>query len=98
MLTKFFSQLGRFLASKEGKVGKALVLLSISLACGIAALVALETSSRRVQNTVSRDSRKVLAADFQIQAWRPFDESVWRAVAEEKARGDVTQLNDFVST
>ncbi len=95
---KFFTPLGLFLYQKEGQLSRSLVLLSLSLSCGIAALVALETFSRRVENTVTQDSRKVLAADFQVRAWRPFDEKVWEALAEEKAQGYLVLLNDFVST
>lgn len=92
------SRLAKFLYPKEGKVDRSLVLLALSLSCGIAALVALETFSRRVEGTVSRDSKKVLAADYQVRSWRPFDEKVWEAVAEEKAQGHTVLLKDFVSS
>lgn len=92
------SRLAKFLYPKEGKLDRSLILLALSLSCGIAALVALETFSRRVEGTVSRDSKKVLAADFQIRSWRPFDEKVWEAVTEEKTQGNTVLLKDFVSS
>lgn len=92
------SRLAKFLYPKEGKLNRSLVLLALSLSCGIAALVALETFSRRVEGTVSRDAKKVLAADFQVRSWRPFDEKVWAALQEEKDLGHTVVLKDFVSS
>lgn len=92
------NRLAKFLYRKDGKINRSLVLLSISLSCGIAALVALETFSRRVEGTVSRDSKKNLAADYQIQSWRPFDEKVLKAIEAEKASGDTILLKDFISS
>ncbi|MEZ4815583.1 MAG: FtsX-like permease family protein [Bdellovibrionota bacterium] len=92
------TRLTQFLYSKEAKVDKSLFLLALSLSCGIAALVALETFSRRVEGTVNRDSKKVLAADYQIRSWRPFDEKVMAAIKEERESSRTVLLKDFVSS
>ena len=72
-------------------------LLTLSLALGVAALVALQNFSNRIEATIRRDSKALLAADFQVQAWRDFDDSVRLATAEESARGDTVLQSDFVS-
>lgn len=63
----------------------------------LAALVALETFSRRIGQTIERDSRNFLAADYRIQAWRPFDDQVLPALEEEQSRGDVAFRTDFLA-
>ena len=60
--------------------------------------MALETFSRRIGATIQRDSKSFLAADFRIQAWRPFDEKVMRAVENEQRANQIAFRTDFVAT
>jgi|GEM_PF-1723438 len=70
----------------------------LGVALGIAALATLEIFSGRIENTIRRDSRNLLAADYQIQAWRDFDESVLSAVHSLVPKEGVIQQTDFVAT
>ncbi len=74
------------------------ILLAMSLSLGVAALVALEGFSLRIENTIKRDTKSMLAADFQIHSWRPFDESVKKALQEEFNSQSVIEQMDFVSS
>jgi len=89
----------RFLFRKDpGIRSSSIWILLASLALGIAALVALDLFSRRIESTIFRDSKSLLASDYQIQSWRAFDENVWKALETYKADGKLVQQSDFVSS
>ena len=73
-------------------------ILLMSLSLGVAALVVLDLFSRRIEATVFRDSKSLLAADFQVQSWRPFDEKVWTAVRQYQESDRLIQQSDFLSS
>ncbi len=73
-----------------------LVVLSISL--GVSALVSLEAFSRRISKSISQDTRKFLAADLQIQAFRDFDDKVLNAAQKLAANDGLVRQTDLVTT
>lgn len=73
-------------------------VLLLSLGLSLAAAVALDSFARRVGRTVESDARSFLAADYRIQAWRNFDQSVEDALTEEIHSGRVAYRTDFVAT
>lgn len=74
------------------------ILLIFSVAMGVAALVSLESFSRRIGNTVEKDTKNLLAADFQVQAWRPIPDPVREAARQASKGGEILLQTDFVST
>lgn len=70
----------------------------LGVALGIAALVTLEVFSGRIENTINRDARNLLAADYQVQAWRDFDASVLDAVRALVPKEGLQRQTDFVAT
>jgi putative ABC transport system permease protein len=91
--------LGWRLAGRE-RFGSLFVrtLLMLSLVLGVTALVALDLFSRRIGTTVARDSKNVLAADFRVQSWRPFDKRVLGALAKDFSESRVVKQVDVTSS
>ncbi len=74
-------------------------LLVVSLSLGVAALVALECFTQRIENTIQRDAKSILAADLQIQSWRPFTEDIFKALESlDVTHSHRVYQKDFVSS
>ncbi len=89
-----------WLTRKEGlQLNFSKLLLVLSLALGVGSLVALESFTQRIENTVQRDAKTLLAADLQIQAFRPFIPEIGQALSELGIpEDDSIHQYDFVSS
>jgi putative ABC transport system permease protein len=70
----------------------------LSIALGVSALVSLEAFSRRISKSISQDTRKFLAADIQIQAFRDFEDKVLETAQKLAAPNGVIRQTDLVTT
>jgi putative ABC transport system permease protein len=61
------------------------------MALGIAALVSLNAFSKRIQKTVSQDTRNFLSADIQIKSYMPFDATVLNTSERLADKNGLTQ-------
>jgi putative ABC transport system permease protein len=89
-----------WLLKKEGfQLNFSKFLLVLSLSLGVAALVALDSFTQRIENTIKRDAKSLMAADIQIQSWRPFSNEVYKALESLNVSGDnLINQKDFVSS
>lgn len=72
--------------------------LAASVSLGIFALVLLEAFSSRVASSVEKDTKSLLAADYQIQAWRAFTPEIFKAADDLFGKENYIQQTDFVSS
>jgi putative ABC transport system permease protein len=72
--------------------------LVLSLVMSLAALVALNSFVQRIENTVLQDSKKFLAADFRIHAFRPFDDKVLESVKNLPGTTEIALRTNFLAT
>ncbi len=93
------SPIARFLWLKNRSLKFSVrLLLTLSVASGVAALLSLETFSQRVSRTIEKDARKFLAADFQIQASRKIPDEVVRAAVKASRGGELLRQTDLIAT
>jgi len=93
------TQVALFLWRKDrGRRWSVQIVLALSVALGVAALEALEAFSSRIENSIQRDTKNLLAADFQIQAWRTLAPDVITAAKSLATNEEVILQTDFVST
>jgi putative ABC transport system permease protein len=95
----FIPRVSRFFLKKDffrSWGSRFLVVLSIAL--GVSALVSLEAFSRRISKSISQDTRKFLAADIQIQAFRDFEDKVLETAQKLAAPNGVIRQTDLVTT
>lgn len=72
--------------------------LAASVSLGIFALVLLEAFSSRVASSVEKDTKSLLAADYQVQAWRAFTPEIFKAADDLFGKENYIQQTDFVSS
>lgn len=71
---------------------------SFSLATSLAAFVGTDLFARRVSETVQRDARGFLAADYRVQAWRPFAPEILSFFRDDLTQGRAALRTDFLAT
>jgi len=76
---------------------RSLFFNAAGVALGVAALITLELFSNRIANTIGRDTKSFLAADYQVQSWRVFTPEVWAAIRKLAPEKDFLRQTDWVS-